>query len=50
MVPGRVAEWLYIALGQPQQNGFIEPVNGWFRDECLTEQLLRSLSVAGRSW
>jgi transposase InsO family protein len=29
----------YIALGKPMQNGFIESLNGSFRDECLDETL-----------
>jgi putative transposase len=29
--------WHYIAPGKPQQNGFVESLNGRFRDECLNE-------------
>lgn len=36
----------YIAHGKPQQNGFVERLNGRLRDECLNEQLLRSLPAA----
>ena len=36
--------WHYIAPGKPQQNGFVESFNGWFRDECLNER--RSISAA----
>ena len=28
-------EWHYIAPGKPTQNGFLESLNGRFRDECL---------------
>ncbi len=28
-------EWHYIAPGKPMQNGFVESLNGRFRDECL---------------
>ena len=28
-------EWHYIAPGKPTQNGFVESLNGRFRDECL---------------
>ncbi|GAN94845.1 integrase [Gluconobacter thailandicus F149-1 = NBRC 100600] len=34
--------WHYIAPGQPQQNGFVESFNGWFRDECLNEHLFHN--------
>ncbi len=39
-------EWHYIAPGKPQQNGFVESLNGRLRDECLNEHLFRSLSAA----
>uniref|UniRef100_UPI002265E870 integrase core domain-containing protein n=2 Tax=Neokomagataea TaxID=1223423 RepID=UPI002265E870 len=39
-------EWHYIALGKPQQNGFIESFNGKLRDECLNETLFTSLPHA----
>lgn len=29
-----------------QQNGFVETLNGRLRDECLNEQLFRSLPAA----
>ena len=38
--------WHYIAPGKPQQNGFVESFNGSFRDECLNETLLSSLTEA----
>ena len=41
-------EWHYIAPGKPQQNGFVEIVNGRLRDECLNEHLFPSLSAARR--
>ena len=40
--------WDYIALGKPQQNGFVKSFNGRFRDECLNEHLFRSLTAARR--
>lgn len=40
--------WHYIAPGKPQQNGFVESFNGWFRDECLNEHLFSSLIAARR--
>ncbi|MFD1304194.1 IS3 family transposase [Methylobacterium marchantiae] len=42
----RVVEWHYIAPGKPQQNGFVESLNGRLRDECLNEHLFRSLPAA----
>src|SRR5947209_10168350 len=36
-------EWHYIASGKPMQNGFVESLNGRFRDECLNEHLFRGL-------
>jgi putative transposase len=39
-------EWHYIAPGKPTQNGFVESLNGRFRDECLNEHLFRSLPAA----
>ena len=44
----RAVEWHYIAPGKPQQNGFVESLNGRFRDECLNEHLFRSLPHARR--
>ena len=41
-------EWHYIAPGKPMQNGFVESLNGRFRDECLNEHLFRGLSAARR--
>ena len=41
-------EWHYIAPGKPMQNGFVESLNGRFRDECLNEHLFRSLPAARR--
>jgi len=41
-------EWHYIAPGKPMQNGFAESFIGRLRDECLNEQLFRSLSEARR--
>ncbi len=42
----RAVEWHYIAPGKPQQNGFVESLNGRLRDECLNEHLFRSLPAA----
>jgi putative transposase len=42
----RQVEWHYIALGKPQQNGFIESFNARLRDECLNETLFSSLAHA----
>ena len=39
-------EWHYIAPGKPMQNGFVESLNGSFRDECLNETLFSSLAQA----
>ncbi|GBQ90969.1 transposase [Asaia krungthepensis NRIC 0535] len=39
-------EWHYIALGKPQENGFVESVNGRLRDECLNETLFTLLAHA----
>ena len=41
-------EWHYIALGKPQQNGFVESFNSRLRDECLNEHLFPSLAAARR--
>jgi transposase InsO family protein len=38
--------WHYIATGKPQQNGFIESLNGRLRDELLNETLFKSLPHA----
>lgn len=40
-------EWPYIAPGKPQQNGFVESLNGRFRDECLDEHIFPSLPAVG---
>jgi putative transposase len=42
----KAVEWHYIAPGKPMQNGFVESLNGRFRDECLNEHLFRSLPAA----
>jgi putative transposase len=42
----QAVEWHYIAPGKPMQNGFVESLNGRFRDECLNEHLFRGLSAA----
>jgi len=42
----RAVGWHYIAPGKPMQNGFVESLNGRFRDECLNEHLFRSLPAA----
>ena len=42
----RAVAWHYIASAKPQQNGFVESLNGRLRDECLNEQLFRSLPAA----
>ena len=39
-------EWHYIAPGKPMQNGFVESLNGRFRDECLNEHLFRGQPAA----
>ena len=41
-------EWHYIAPGKPTQNGFVESLNGRFRDECLNEHLFRRMAAACR--
>lgn len=38
--------WHFIAPGKPQQNAFVESLNGRLRDECLNETLFSSLSEA----
>ncbi len=38
--------WHYIAPGKPTQNAFCEAFNGRFRDECLNENLFRSIGHA----
>ena len=38
----------YIAPGKPTQNGFVESLNGRFRDECLNEHLFRGMAAARR--
>ena len=40
--------WHYIEPGCPYQNGINESFNGRFRDECLNEDLFRSLPSARR--
>jgi putative transposase len=42
----RRVEWHYIAPGKPMQNGFVESLNGRFRDECLNEHLFNNLRQA----
>ncbi|SFM05719.1 Integrase core domain-containing protein [Methylorubrum salsuginis] len=42
----RAVQWQYIAPGKPQQNGFVESLNGRLRDKCLNEHLFRSLPAA----
>ncbi|GMA74000.1 hypothetical protein GCM10025880_04170 [Methylorubrum aminovorans] len=42
----RAIAWHYIAPGKPQQNGFVESLNGRLRVECLNEHLFRSLPAA----
>jgi putative transposase len=42
----RQIEWHYIALGKPQQNGYVESFNGRLHDEGLNETLFASLSHA----
>ena len=44
----RGVEWHDIAPGKPQQNGFVESLNGRLRDECLNKHLFRSLPHARR--
>jgi putative transposase len=44
----QTVEWPYIAPGKPMQNGFVESLNGRFRDECLNEHPFRSLPAARR--
>ena len=44
----RGVAWHYIAPGKPQQNGFVESLNGRFRDECLNEHVFASLSATRR--
>jgi putative transposase len=41
-------KWDYIQPGKPYQNGYIESFNGKLRDECLNENLFRSLQEAKR--
>lgn len=41
-------EWHSIASGKPTQNGFVESLNGRFRDECLNEHLFRGMAAARR--
>lgn len=36
----------YVAPSKPQQNGFVECINGRFRDECLNEHLFDRLALA----
>ena len=42
----RSVEWHYIALDKPQQNGFVESLNGRLRDEYSNEHLFWSLPAA----
>jgi putative transposase len=41
-------EWHYVAPGNPMQNGFVENLNGRFRDECVNERMFRNLLSARR--
>ena len=41
---GNCVEWHTIAPGKPTQNGFVESLNGRFRDECLNEHLFRGMA------
>ena len=38
--------WHYISPGKPQENGYIESLNGRLRDECLNMDVLGHLSEA----
>lgn len=38
--------WHYITPGKPQENGYVESLNGKLRDECLNMHLFGSLSSA----
>ena len=38
--------WHYIAPGKPTQNAFVESFNGRLRDECLNEEVFKSLADA----
>lgn len=44
----RQIQWHYIALGKPMQNGFVQSLNGRFRDECLNELIFRNLPTTRR--
>ena len=48
MQQDQAVEWHYIAPGKPMQNGFVESLNGRFRDECLNEHLFANLPAARR--
>ena len=39
-------EWRYTAPGKPTQNAFVESFNGRFRDACLSDTLLSTLTEA----
>ncbi|RWJ06102.1 MAG: transposase [Mesorhizobium sp.] len=41
-------EWHYIAPGKPTQNGFVESLNGRFRNDCLSERLSPGMAAARR--
>jgi putative transposase len=41
-------DWHYIVLGNPQQNGFIESLNGSLRNELLNGEILDTLDEARR--
>ena len=43
-----VVEWHYIDPAKPQQNAFIESLNGSLRDELLNEEMFDSLDDARR--
>ncbi len=38
--------WHYIAPGKPTQNAFVESFNGRLRDECLNEEIFKTLEDA----
>jgi putative transposase len=48
--PARAAKLVGVAQppAQPTQNGFVESLNGRFRDECLNEHLFRGMAAARR--
>ena len=44
----RSLQWHTIQPGRPMQNGYVESINGRFRDECLNENWFSSLADARR--